>query len=157
MMQYGMKIDINMKILSISDVITNSSSEVFVIHAKPGFQEEINQEVPQLLNNICELLELNPEDLYTTEVAEDSYMDEDWYYYVNKNDLLIHSNGDNSIPYWLMTFIEDLYCSPKYQDKFSGYYADDIEPKNVPVYDYRKNDYVLQTKNICSIQRCHLG
>ena len=61
-----------MKILSVSDVVTNSSSEVFIIHAKPEFQEEINQEIPEFLQELCDLFEEDIDDMLYTEVSDET-------------------------------------------------------------------------------------
>ena len=52
-----------MKILSVSDVITNSSSEVFIIHGKPEFQEEINEKIPEFLRQLCTIFDINADDI----------------------------------------------------------------------------------------------
>lgn len=146
-----------MKIISISDVITNSSSEVFVIHAKPEFQKEINEEIPELLTQVCNIFDLDINDTMEFNVSDKTYIDEGWYYYVNKGDLLIYSTEDNSIPSWLMDLIGSLPYIPKFRNKFSGYYAKDLGEKDLPYYDW--NHKVLKHKNtkIESIQRHHLG
>lgn len=148
------------RILSISDVITNSSSEVFVIHSKPEFQEEINEEIPKLLKEICSLVGLNISDIMRFEIAEEYKIDEDYSYYMAKQDLIINSCDDNSIPYWLMEFICYLYYLPKFRDKFSGYYAEDLGEKNIPYYDYNApydQRHKSRLQSIESIQRIHLG
>lgn len=150
-----------MKVLSISDVITNSSSEVFIIHAKPEFQEIVNEEIPKMIENVCEAAELNINEILEFDVADHSYIDKDWWYHVKEGDLLIYSTGDNSIPYWLMEFIEGMYYNPKFKDKFSGYYAEDLGAVELPYYDWNESDYLKREKTrkteIKSINRVHLG
>ena len=150
-----------MKILSISDVITNSSSEVFIIHAKPEFQDEINQEIPEFLKEVCDIFEEDIEDMLYTEISDETYIDEEWYYYVHKNDLIIHSNSDNTIPQWLMEIIDNLPWTNKFRDKFQGYYAKDLGEIELPYYDWNhKSDepgLKHRMENIRSIQRHHLG
>ena len=150
-----------MKILSISDVITNSSSEVFVLHAKPEFQEEINEEIPEFLKQLCELFEEDIDDMMEFKVSDETYIDEEWYYYVHKGDLLIYSTGDNTIPGWLMDIISDLNYTKKFRDKFSGYYAEDLGEKDLPYYDWnhKPDEPALKHRmtEIKSIQRHHLG
>lgn len=150
-----------MKILSISDVITNSSSEVFIIHAKPEFQDEINQEIPEFLKEVCDLFDEDIEDMLYTEISDETHIDEEWYYYVHKNDLLIHSNSDNTIPDWLMNIIDDLPWINKFKDKFQGYYAKDLGEINLPYYDWnhKPDEPALKHRmtEIKSIQRRHLG
>lgn len=149
------------KILSISDVITNSSSEVFIVHAKPEYQDEINSEIPELIENLCNALELNMNNMLEFDISNDSYINEDWHYHVAKNDLLIYSAYENSMPYWLMDFIEDLYNFPKFEDKFYGYYAEDLGVMDLPYYDWNEKDYAKKLKikpqRIQSINRVHLG
>lgn len=146
-----------MKILSISDVITNSSSEVFIVHAKPEFQDRINEEVPELLAKLCSVLELDIDDILTTRISTETGIDDDWYYNLNKGDLIIESVSDNTIPYWLMEFIEDLYCFPKFRDMFSGYYAEDLGEVDRKRYDFNKGEMIYYKDNVKSIQREHLG
>lgn len=150
-----------MKIISVSNVITNSSSEVFIIHAKPEFQEEINEEIPEFLQELCDLFEEDIDDMLYTEVSDETYIDEDWYYYVHKGDLLIYSTYDNSIPGWLMDTISDLNYTKKFKDKFSGYYAEDLGKIDLPYYDWNHepDEPALKHKmtEIQSIQRHHLG
>ena len=149
------------KIISYSDVITNSSSEVFVIHSKPEFQGEINEEIPELLNQICDAVDLNINKMMEFDVSNETYIDEDWYYYVHKGDLLIYSVSDNTIPYWLMDLIDSINYLPKFKDKFSGYYAKDLGKKDLPYHDWnhKPNEPALTHKEveIPSIQRKHLG
>lgn len=150
-----------MKIISISDVITNSSSEVFIIHAKPEFQEEINQEVPEFLNQLCELANEDINKIMEFDIADETYIDDDWYYYVHKNDLIIYSVSDNTIPYWIMELIQSLETVSKFKDKFGGYYAEDLGEKELPYYNlnHKKDEPALQVRKVKieSIQRHHLG
>lgn len=149
-----------MKIISISDIITNSSSEVFIIHSKPEFQDEINQEIPELLTQLCELVGLDLNETMEFEVSDKSGVDEDWEYYKAKNDLIIWSAGDNTIPSWLMYFIEDINYIPQFKDKFSGYYAKDLGEKEIPYYDWNAPEGQRDTTRLVeiqSIQRIHLG
>lgn len=147
-----------MKIISVSNVITNSSSEVFIIHAKPEFQKEINEEIPEFLKQLCNLFEEDIEDMMEFEISDKTYIDDGWYYYVHKGDLLIHSTSDNTIPGWLMDIISDLNYTKKFKDKFSGYYAKDLGEIDLPYYDWN-HEPALKHKmtEIQSIQRHHLG
>jgi len=146
-----------MKILSISDVITNSSSEVFVIHSKPEYQSIINKEVPEVINTLCKSINLDIDNILYYDIADSSYTDEDWLYNVHKNDLLIKSTDENTIPLWLMEFIESLYYFPKFRDKFSGYFADDLKEEDRKVYDFNDDEYKIVKLPVRSIQREHLG
>lgn len=150
-----MKTDIN--ILSISDVITNSSSEVFIIHGKPEFQDELNEEIPELLEVLCESIGLDIHEIAYFETSDSSFVDQDWHYTVEKNDLLIYSQSDNSIPLWLMEFIDCLYNFPKFQSKFSGYYAKDLDEREIPYYNWNTGIYEKRKQKTESIQRRHLG
>lgn len=150
-----------MKILSISDVITNSSSEVFVIHAKPEFQDEINEEIPEFLKELCSLFGEDIENIIECHISDSTYIDDGWYYYVNNNDLILRSTEENSIPYWLMDLIGDIPYIKKFQDKFSGNYAKDLGEQVLPYYDWNHdpNEPGLKYHKvpIKSIQRVHLG
>lgn len=146
-----------MKILSISDVITNSSSEVFIIHSKPEFQDEINKEIPKFLEKLCKVVGEDLHTIMTFEISDKTEIDEDWLYYKAKNDLLIHSAEENSIPYWLINVISDLISIPKFKDKFSGYYAKDLGEINLPYYDWNSGEEKTKLTEIQSIQRIHLG
>lgn len=150
-----------MKIISISDVITNSSSEVFVIHSKPEFQEEINGEIPEFLKNICEVVGLNIDKTMKFDISDETYIDEDWYYYVHKKDLVIYSVSDNTIPAWLIDLIRSINYLPQFKDKFSGYFAEDLGKIDLPYYDWnhKPNEPGLKHRmtEIPSIQREHLG
>ena len=145
------------KILSISDVITNSSSEVFVIHAKPGCQETANDIIQELLKNICELTQEDIYDIMRFEIADESYVEQDWGYSVEKGDLLIHSTGDNSIPGWLMDFISCINDLKPLRDYMDGYYAKDIPEKHLLRYNYKIGDYELMPVKVNVVQRVHLG
>lgn len=151
-----------MNILSFSDVITNSSSEVFVLHPRPEIdRDRFLDEITELLNTLCELTGEDPDDMYTIYSSEISYIDEDWHYNVEVGDVVIESTDDNSIPNWLMEFIDDILYMPKFRDKFSGYYAEDLGKKDIPVYKWnsekRQYEDVIESRKINSIQRKHLG
>ena len=146
-----------MKILSISDVITNSSSEVFVIHSKPEFQDEINKEIPEFLTKLCDFLEFDVKEIMEFDVSNSTYIDEDFNYNVFENDLLINSVDDNTIPYWMMELIEHLYYFPKFKDKFNGYFAEDLGKVTTKRWDWDKEEYAYKNEKIRSIQRHHLG
>ena len=150
-----MKADIN--ILSISDVITNSSSEVFIIHGKPECQDELIEEIPELLDKLCEAVGLDINEIMDFEISDSTYDNEDWNYHVENNDLIIQSQSDNSIPSWLMDFIESLYYLPKFKDKFYGYYAKDLGEKKLRAYNWNTGEYEIVNRRIESIHREHLG
>ena len=56
-----------------------------------------------------------------------------------------------------MDFIQEIPYLSKFRDRFYGYYAEDLGEKNIPVYDWKVNDYVLKSNRIESVQRRHLG
>lgn len=90
---------------SISDVITNSSSELFVVHN----QKSKNQEIEELIDKVITAAGLVPSELYKTWVASND-MTYDFYRHIKikRGDLVIESVTDNSIPGWVMEFIESL-------------------------------------------------
>ena len=91
-------------IQSISDIITNSSSEVFVIKG----QKERNQEIMELIIGFYKLIGRNIDQDLEMFVASEKFRDKDWGYKYKKGDIVIYSNDDNSIPYVVMVFIEEL-------------------------------------------------
>lgn len=145
------------KIISYSDVITNSSSEVFVVHAKPEFQEEINKEIPEFLQQICDFSGSDINEMMDFNVSDNSHINEDWYYYVNKGDLIITSVDDNTIPSWMIDLIDSINFLPKFKDKFGGYYSNDLGEIDMPYYDWSKDKESHKLQKIPSIQRRHLG
>lgn len=105
-----------MNILSISDVITNSSSEVFIITA----DKETNDRIISKIDAVCEAAELNyNDDIFTSyiESEDSSYYD---LYSTKKGDLVIRT-GENSMPYWLQSFIEDLQWDDSFENKIQGF------------------------------------
>lgn len=151
-----------MKVLSYSDVITNSSSEVFVLHPKPEVdRDEFKCEIEVLLESLCRITGEDPDNMYILYSSDNSYIDEDWHYNVEVGDVVIESVDDNSIPSWLMEFIEDIIYLPKFKRNFSGYYAEDLGKKDMPVYKWNNEKYqyeeIIESKEIPSIQRKHLG
>ena len=107
-----------MKILNISDVITNSSSEVFVIKPQDGIDsEELLAEIEDFIQSLCDSMGYDDPGLYSY-VTDQNYKDS---YFCNYNyssgDIVIHSNGENSIPWKLMDTITDLDCIPKFENK----------------------------------------
>jgi hypothetical protein len=98
-------------IQSMSDIITNSSSEVFVIQGG-----SLTDAIVRIVKDVTELWcnAANNEwlkevsDILEVEVANDFYDDSDWGYHYNKGDIVIYSTDDNSIPYDLMEALEDI-------------------------------------------------
>lgn len=95
-----------MKIQSFSDIITNSSSELFIIKNP----KEKGEEITEFLQGVYELLGRDmDDDLYIEPVgAEEISEVADYGYKTKKGDLLIWSTSDNTIPYAIMKLIENL-------------------------------------------------
>ena len=97
-------------IQSFSDIITNSSSEVFVIESKD------HEKIKTFLADVCEIFGWDVNDLMTFEsVKEDGKVD-GWYSTYKAGDLLIWSNGTNSIPYIIMEIISEMKWVPSLKD-----------------------------------------
>lgn len=90
------------KIQSVSDIITNSSSEVFIVSAN---HHDI---IEQVLRDICEVCGWDIDDMMTFTSAEEDGKIEWWGNKYKAGDLLIRSTSDNTIPYPLMVLIEEL-------------------------------------------------
>lgn len=96
---------------SISDIITNSSSEVFVIQG--GL---LTQAIVRIVKDVTELWAETAksswlktiDDILEVEVADHYYKDDGWDYEYDKGDVVIYSKEDNSIPYDLMETLEDI-------------------------------------------------
>lgn len=89
---------------SVSDIITNSSSEVFVVRNL----KSRNQELQELIISVMTAAGLEIDDILCFEVASANGKVDDWNIKYKKGDMLIWSADQNSIPYWLMEFIEQL-------------------------------------------------
>lgn len=91
------------KIQSMSDIITNSSSEVFIVNT------DNHEKVINFIKDVCEVCGWNTEDLMCFESADIDGSVEGWTdINYKKGDLLIYSAGDNAIPYYIMEIIEEL-------------------------------------------------
>lgn len=89
---------------SVSDIITNSSSEVFVVRNL----KSKNQELQELITSVMTAAGLEIDDILSFEVASTDGKIDGWNIKYKKGDMLIWSADENSIPYWLMEFIERL-------------------------------------------------
>lgn len=93
------------KIQSISDIITNSSSEVFVI------ETDKHSQVADFIKSVCDLFGVDMDEIMEFDSAtENGRVGYDLK--CKKGDLVIYSTEDNSIPYPILHLIEDLdWCS----------------------------------------------
>lgn len=89
-------------IQSFSDIITNSSSEVFVIESKD------HERIKTFLADVCEVFGWDVNDLMTFESVEEDGKVEGWDSTYKVGNLLIWSNGDNSIPSVIMDIISEM-------------------------------------------------
>ena len=90
------------KIQSISDIITNSSSEVFIIDS------EHHSKIADFLKDVCDVFGWEIDDLMSFDSADQDGVIDGWGIEYKKDNLLIWSCGENSIPYFLMQLIEEL-------------------------------------------------
>lgn len=89
-------------IQSFSDIITNSSSEVFVIESND------HEKIKTFLADVCEVFGWDVNDLMTFESVEEDGEVEGWDSTYKAGNLLIWSNGDNSIPSIIMDIISEM-------------------------------------------------
>ncbi len=94
-----------MEIQSFTDIITNSSSEIFIIKGK----KEKNQEVIDLVYGIYGLLGRDIDEDINVYVASADYKDRGWGYKYKRGDIIIESVSDNSVPWAVVEFIENLH------------------------------------------------
>lgn len=107
-------------IQSVSDLITNSSSEVFICQVDTNDTEALKSEIESLINTLMEALGYVNDDYYTgavVEIADEDGIIEGWDYKYKKGDILIWSREDNSIPWNIVDILGDLDCLPKFEDK----------------------------------------
>lgn len=108
-------------IQSVSDLITNSSSEVFICSIDTKDKEALKSEVESFINDLMETLGYSEHSYYTgatVEIADKDVEDEDYSY--KKGDLIIWSKDDNSIPLDIVQILEDLYILPKFEDTITN-------------------------------------
>lgn len=89
-------------IQSFSDIITNSSSEVFVIESKD------HEKIKTFLADVCEVFGWDVNNLMTFESVEEDGEVEGWDSTYKAGNLLIWSADDNSIPSVIMDIISEM-------------------------------------------------
>lgn len=89
-------------IQSISDIITNSSSEVFIIDTNE------HEKIKEFLTDVCQVFGWDINDLMYFETAESNGEVEGWDISYKQGNLLIWSTDDNSIPDIIMDIIREL-------------------------------------------------
>lgn len=107
-------------IQSVSDLITNSSSEVFICQVDTNDTEALKSEIESLINTLMEALGYVNDDYYTgavVEIADEDGEVEDFGYRYKKGDILIWSREENSIPWNIMDILGDLDYFPKFENK----------------------------------------
>lgn len=110
------------KIQNISDVITNSSSELFI--CKSENPQEVADTIKEVLTDVYEnfrkarscagkntlsLYEESLDEILEISVADHDGEDSDWGYSYKKGDIIIEGLYDNSIPPILMDFIYEFF------------------------------------------------
>jgi len=103
---------------SLIDVITNSSTELFILDTKKsiGFIIEILQHAIDL-HNIANETNLKFDDIFIEPYYQDDKTFEGWsdYYSSNlKDGIVVKGIDDNSIPYWMFDFIENTFASERF-------------------------------------------
>ena len=110
------------KIQNISDVITNSSSEIFICQSDTpeetaDFMRDVLEKVYECYKearshankNTCSYYGESLDDLLVISVADRDYTDSGWGYSYKKGDIIIESTSDNSIPSIIMDFIYEFF------------------------------------------------
>lgn len=110
------------KIQNISDVITNSSSEIFICQSETP--EQTIELIHEVLGDVYENLKKarsnadrntysyygdSLDDILTISIADTDYSDDFYNYSYKKGDILIESTSDNSIPNIIMDFIFEFF------------------------------------------------
>ena len=90
------------KIQSISDIITNSSSEVFIIDS------DNHNKIISFIKDVCDICGWNADDLMLFESASCDGSIRGWDIPYKQGNLIIKSLSDNTIPYIIMELISDL-------------------------------------------------
>jgi hypothetical protein len=120
-------------IQNISDVITNSSSEIFI--CQTDNPDEVAETIKEVLTSVYDnlkkarscsgkntlsLYEENLDDILSISIADDDYTDASWGYSYKKGDIIIESEYDNSIPSILMDFIYEFFAWDKVTRRHLG-------------------------------------
>jgi len=105
------------KVHSFIDVITNSSSELFVVKDKKQTVETIREILSEIIEVCCPNIPPT-EDIYEIEVCNKKvakdYVSE-WYdINISPGDIIIKSSCDNSIPYSIFEIIEERFNAKRY-------------------------------------------
>lgn len=113
-------------IQNISDIITNSSSEIFI--CKSENPEETVELLREVLSSVYDNLKKandhagrntfsyyggTIDDIMTISVATHDFTDSYFNYKYKKGDILIESTDDNSIPPLIMDFIHEFFTWDK--------------------------------------------
>jgi hypothetical protein len=98
------------------DLITNSSSEIFI-----GGSDRTVDEVKTLLlhlldtyNRLMNTSQAFDEVFGNIYIAKENSTDEDYGYKIKKGQLVIESSGDNAIPYSLFEIIEEAFNAERH-------------------------------------------
>jgi hypothetical protein len=120
-------------IQNISDVITNSSSEIFI--CQTDNPKEVAETIKEVLTTVYDslkkarscsgkntlaLYEENLDGILSITVADNDYTDSGWGYSYKKGDIIIESEYDNSIPSILMDFIYEFFAWNKVEQHHLG-------------------------------------
>lgn len=121
------------KIQNISDVITNSSSEIFI--CQTDNPQEVADIIKEVLTDVYEnfrkaracggrdklsLYEETLDEILEISVADHDGGDSDWGYTYKKGDIIIEGLYDNSIPPILMDFIYEFFDWNKVEQHHLG-------------------------------------
>lgn len=90
------------KIQSISDIITNSSSEVFIIDS------DQHDKIITFIKDVCDICGWNADNIMEFETANCDGCIPYWDVPYKEGNLIIMSRSENSIPYIIMELISDL-------------------------------------------------
>ena len=107
-------------IQSVSDLITNSSSEVFICSVNSTDTEALRAEIQEFIDTLMEVLGFEGDDYYSgaeVEIADSDGVVDGWGYEYKKGDILIWSRDDNSIPWSIVNILEDLKYLPKFEKR----------------------------------------